>query len=145
MGPITIRMMSAKDVGAIADIDNRVLGKRRRDYWEMKVESAQARSPVPPLVAEVDGRVAGFIMGDASGWEYGVPETVGWIDTIGVHPEYQHHGVARALMEELIAHMKKVGVTKIYTLVNWRDWDMLRFFDKLGFTRGDMINLELKV
>src|SRR3990170_4917289 len=124
MGPITIRMMSAKDVGAIADIDNRVLGKRRRDYWEMKVESAQARSPVPPLVAEVDGRVAGFIMGDASGW---------------------HHGVARALMDELVTHMKKVGVTKIYTLVNWRDWDILRFFDKLGFTRGDMINLELKV
>src|SRR3972149_8866385 len=98
MGPITIRMMSAKDVGAIADIDNRVLGKRRRDYWEMKVESAQARSPIPPLVAEVDGRVVGFIMGDASGWEYGVPETVGGVDTIGIHPEYQHHGGARALM-----------------------------------------------
>ena len=48
-------------------------------------------------------------------------------------------------MDELVAHMKKVGVTKIYTLVNWRDWDMLRFFDKLKFTRGDMINLELKV
>ncbi len=88
-------------------VDPTASTKRRRDYWEMEVESAQARSPVPPLVAEVDRRVVGFIMGDASGWEYGVPETVGWIDTIGVNPEYQHHGVARALMDELVAHMKK--------------------------------------
>lgn len=145
MGPIKIRMMNAKDVNAIADIDNRVLGNRRRDYWGMKVESAQARSPVPPLVAEADGRVIGFIMGDASGWEYGVPETVGWIDTIGVDPEYQRQGVARMLAEELITHMRKVGVAKVYTLVNWHDGDMLRFFEKLGFTPGDMINLELKI
>lgn len=145
MGPIKIRMMNAKDVNAIADIDNRVLGTRRRDYWGMKVESAQARSPVPPLVAEADGRVIGFIMGDASGWEYGVPETVGWIDTISVDPEYQRQGVARMLAEELITHMRKVGVSKVYTLVSWRDGDMLRFFEKLGFMPGDMINLELKI
>ena len=145
MGPITIRMMTAKDASAIADIDNRILGTRRHDYWGMKVESAEARSPVPPLVAEVDGRVVGFIMGEASGWEYGVPETVGWIDTIGVHPEYQRHGVARLLAEELVSHMRKVGVTKVYTLVNWREWEMLRFFEKLGFERGDMMNLQLKI
>ncbi len=145
MGPITIRMMNARDVNAVAEIDNRVLGNRRRAYWGMKVESAQARSPVPPLVAEIDGHVIGFIMGDASGWEYGVPQTVGWIDTIGVDPEYQRQGVARMLAEELITHMRKVGVTKVYTLVSWRDGDMLRFFEKLGFMPGDMINLELKI
>jgi len=39
---------------------------------------------------------------------------------------------------------KKVGVDTIYTLVNWRTWDLLRFFDKMGFGRGDMINLELE-
>ncbi len=145
MGPITIRMMNAKDVNSIADIDNRVLGTRRHDYWAMKAESAQARSPIPPLVAEADGHVVGFIMGGSSGWEYGVPQTIGWIDTIGVHPEYQRHGVASLLVQELVTHMRKVGVTKVYTLVNWRDGDMLRFFDKLDFKQGDMINLELNI
>jgi hypothetical protein len=29
------------------------------------------------------GKVVGFILGDASGLEYGVPDTVGWIDAMG--------------------------------------------------------------
>ncbi|MBI4787721.1 MAG: GNAT family N-acetyltransferase [Chloroflexi bacterium] len=145
MGPITVRMMNEKDVAAIAEIDTRVLGSRRQDYWTMKMQCEHARSPVPALVAEADGHVVGFIMGAASGWEYGVPATIGWVDTLGVHPEYQGQGVASLLAQELVAHMKKVGVSKVYTLVNWRNGDMLRFFDKLGFTQGDMINLELDI
>lgn len=145
MGEITVRMMNEKDIKAIAEIDTRVIGTRRHDYWSMKAEAAKARSPIPALVAESDSRVIGFIMGAASGWEYGVPETIGWIDTIGVHPEYQRHGVASLLTKELVAHMRKVGVTRVYTLVNWRNGDLLRFFDKLGFKQGDMINLELEV
>ncbi|MFQ6079490.1 MAG: hypothetical protein ACE5NJ_10205 [Thermodesulfobacteriota bacterium] len=42
------------------------------------------------------GKVVGFILGDASEWEYGVPNTVGCIDTIAVHPCYQKNVVARA-------------------------------------------------
>jgi len=38
-----------------------------------------------------------------------------------------------------------VGVKTIYTLVNWNDWDLLQFFHAMGFTRGDLINLELKI
>jgi hypothetical protein len=30
-----------------------------------------------------EGKGVGFILGDASGGEYGVPDTRGWIDTIG--------------------------------------------------------------
>jgi hypothetical protein len=29
--------------------------------------------------------------------------------------------------------------------VNWRDWGLLQFFGAMGFQRGDMINLELKI
>ncbi|MBI5649338.1 MAG: GNAT family N-acetyltransferase [Chloroflexi bacterium] len=66
------------------------------------------------------------------------------MDSIGVLSDYQRQGVARMLVEEIISEMGKVGVRKIYTLVNWRDGDMLGFFDKLGFVPGDMINLERK-
>lgn len=145
MGPITVRMMNAQDVNAVADIENRVLGNRRHDYWAMKMEADQARSPIPLLVAECDNHVVGFVMGSSSGWEHGVPGTVGWIDSMGIAPEYQRHGAASLLVKELISYMRKVGVTKVYTLVNWRDPDMLQFFDKLGFSQGDMLNLELEV
>jgi N-acetylglutamate synthase-like GNAT family acetyltransferase len=100
---------------------------------------------VDALVAEMEGKVVGFILGNASGWEYGVPENIGWIDTIGVDPSYQKKGVVKMLIEEMINYMKKVGVDTVYTLVNWRDWGLLQFFDAMGFSRGDMINLEFKI
>jgi ribosomal protein S18 acetylase RimI-like enzyme len=97
------------------------------------------------LVAEVGEQVVGFILGDVSGWEFGVPETIGWMDTIGVDPAYQKRGVATLLAHELIKNLKALGVRTIYTLVSWDDWDLLQFFHAMGFTRGDLINLELKI
>jgi len=67
----------------------------------------------------MEGKIVGFILGDASGWEYGIPENIGWIDTI--------------------------GVDTVYTLVNWGDWTPLQFFDAMGFKRGGMINLEFTI
>ena len=37
------------------------------------MEFVEKRSPIASLVAEMDGQVVGFIIGDASGWECGVP------------------------------------------------------------------------
>ncbi len=140
-----IRIMKKEDLDKIIEIDNKVLGEERPDYWERKVEMAGKISPLPSLVAEIEEKVVGFIFGEASGWEYGVPENIGWIDTIGVDPIYQKKGIGKLLMKELLNYMKKVGVDTVYTLVNWRDWELLRFFNTIGFTRGDMINLEFKI
>lgn len=140
-----IRTMNSKDLDRIVEIDTKILGQPRPEYWEMKLELVEKRSPIASLVAEMDGGVIGFIIGDASGWEYGVPEDVGRIDTIGVDPAYQRKGIAQMLFSEMIDHLKKVGVTSIYTFVNWRDWSLLQFFDSMGFTKGGMVNLELKV
>ncbi len=46
---------------------------------------------------------------------------------------------------EMVDNLKKVGVDTIYTFANWRDWGFLQFFDAMGFQRGDMLNLELKL
>jgi ribosomal protein S18 acetylase RimI-like enzyme len=145
MERIVIRPLRSGDLDAIVDIDRKVLGKSRPEYWRTKLESTRMRSPVAPLVAEAGHQVIGFILGEASGWEYGIPETTGYIDTIGVDPRFQRRGVARELVGEMITHLRKVGVRTIYTYVNWRDGDLLRFFDKMGFHRGDMVNLELRV
>lgn len=141
----TIRIVKEEDLDGIIEIDTKVLGERRPEYWEKKVEMAGKKSPLPSLVAELEGKIVGFIFGEASGWEYGVPENIGWIDTIGVDPAYQKKGIGGLLMKELLNYMKKVGVDTVYTLVNWRDWELLRFFNAIGFTRGDMINLKFKI
>ena len=100
------------------------------------------KSPLPSLVAE--DKIVGFILGDTSGWEYGVPENTRWIDTIVVDSSGQKKA-AKLLMEEMVNYMKKVGVNTIYTFVSWRECGLLQVFDAMGFKRGDMINSELKI
>jgi GNAT superfamily N-acetyltransferase len=142
--PVKLRILTMKDVDAVSEIDFSLLGKKRREYWEGRLERS-AMSGVPSLAAEVDGRVIGFILGTASGWEYGIPENVSWIDTIGVIRDYQRKGIGRLLFKEMMSMFKKVGIDTVYVFVNWRDWDLLQFFDRMGFRRGDMINLELNI
>jgi ribosomal protein S18 acetylase RimI-like enzyme len=146
LAKLNIRPLTFGDFDSIVEIDRKVLGKARQDFWRKKIELPNARYPFSGLVAELDGKVIGLIMGEMSGWEFGIPETVGWISTIGVDPDYQHKGVARKLSDEFIRNLKGVGVSVVYTLVSWSDWDLLRFFRAMGFTRGgEMINLELKI
>ena len=143
---LNIRSLTIGDLDAIVEIDRKVLGKVRRDFWEKKIELPTPRYPSSNLVAELDGKVIGFIVGEVSGLEFGIPETVGWISTIGVDPDYQHKGVAKKLSQEFVKNLKAIGVSVVYTLVNWSDWDLLKFFRAMGFTRGgEMINLELKI
>ena len=145
MENVKIRILRYEDLNAIVEIDQKVLGENRRNYWERKLELMKNKSSQISLVAELEGKVVAFILGDVSGWEFGVPETIGWIDTIGVEPAHQKKGIATALAHELINNLRAMGVKTIYTLVSWNDWDLLQFFHAMEFTRGDMINLELKI
>ncbi len=141
---VSLKSLTSSHLEGIVEIDHRILGKRRQSFWKKKVNAAESNVLPTGVVAELDNEVIGFILGEVSGWEFGVPASVGWIDTIGVDPQYQRKGVAKALVRELIKNFRKAGVRNIYTLVNWSDWDLLQFFRRMGFTRGDMINLELK-
>jgi ribosomal protein S18 acetylase RimI-like enzyme len=146
LAKLSIRPLTIDDLDAIVEIDRKVLGQARQDYWRKEMKFPTPPYPRSGLAAEVEGRVIGFILGEVSGWEFGVPETVGWISTIGVDPDYQHRGVARRLSQEFIQNFRAFGVKVVYTLVNWSDWDLLKFYRAMGFTRGgDMINLELKI
>ncbi|OQX06627.1 MAG: GNAT family N-acetyltransferase [Desulfobacteraceae bacterium IS3] len=144
-GSPVIRPMLPSDMERIVEIDIKVLEKARPEYWEMKLELTQKHSQVSALVAELDGKVAGFIIGGVSRWEYGVPENIGWIDTIGIDPEHQKKGLAKLLFSEMKNTLKKQGVVTVITFVNRRDWRLLKFFNSLGFQPGDMTNLELDI
>jgi ribosomal protein S18 acetylase RimI-like enzyme len=143
---LAVRQLKKDDLDYIVDIDTKVLGETRRDYWVTKIiKQADTRPIDASLVSEIDGKVVGFILGEVSGWEFKVPNNIGWIDTIGIDPDYQNRGIAKVLANALITNLKRYDVDTIYTLVNWNDWDLLQFFHAMGFSRGDMINLVLKV
>lgn len=161
MNEVKIRVLSENDLDAVVEIDKKVLGKERRAFWRRKVAYADVY-PRPALVAELDEKVIGFIMGYVSGWEFGVPDTVGWIDTLGVDPAYQRRGVGKALFNALIENFKRSGrektsgvdtaenppiegVNVVYTLANWNNWDLVKFYHAMGFKKGEMLNLKLEI
>ncbi len=142
-----MRVMKSNDLDAIVAIDELVSKQRRSEYYERKIESV-VNSPHninTSLVAEVDGKIVGFVMGDVYFGEFGIPEASATIDTIGVHPDCQNRGVAHDLMDQFLTNMKAVGVKRIYTLVNWNDFALEHFFESHKFQPSRRINLELQL
>lgn len=141
---LKIRTISRADLPAIVEIDARASGRPRPDYYQAKLDRAtdSARQLVVSLAAEYEGRVVGFMIGEAYMGEFGIPETTASIDTVGVDPALRQAGVARALMEEFVTTARKAGIERVQTLVHWNDHDLLRFFDSMGFTPARTLNLE---
>jgi len=147
MNKVEIRTLQQGDFDAVVKIDEKVFRQSRPEYYESKFTRAldEKNRVVTSLVAVTDGQVVGFVMGELFLGEYGIPETTATLDTIGIHPDYQRKEVGKQLMDEFLAHLRKAGVERINTLVNWNDWQMIRFFNAGGFEPAKTINLELKL
>lgn len=142
-----IRPLREEDYEAIVEIDTRAAGRPRHEYIGRKFEHAiqSAGQLGTSYVAVQDGRVVGFVMGAVYLGEYGIPADTATIDTIGVHPDAEGGGVARALMREFISHCQSAGVRQIHTLVDWTEEHLLRFFDHMGFAPARTLCLEMKL
>ncbi len=145
---IHIRLMKADDFDAIVGIDEKVLKTSRPEYYKMKFEKLfETKDYLPAsLVAEQeDGTVVGFVMGEIYMGEYGIFQEEASLDTIGVDPDNQYKGIGEQLINEFIDHLKKVGVQKINTLVDWNDSKLIHFFSANKFSPSKTINLERRL
>lgn len=136
---VYVRNLEKNDLASFVDIEERVTGIARRQYWEKRIEMSEAIRPHwTSLVAEVDNRVVGFLLGRAGELEFGLPGTVAWIEIIGVDPAYRRQGIARALLEQFTSSAEDHGVKTIFTLVDNGKTEMKEFFGRLGFAQGKM-------
>jgi len=143
---IEIRPMKEGDLEAITAIDMMYFGMSRPDYYREKLSAATRGAGInTSLVAEADGRLVGFIMGQLYTGEFGIPETTANLDTIGVHPMAGGKGVAKKLIEQFSDQMEKLGVTTIHTVVDWNNKNLLIFFHRAGFVPSKRISLELNL
>jgi ribosomal protein S18 acetylase RimI-like enzyme len=142
---IKIRLMKVDDFDAVVGIDLKVLKASRPEYYEMKFEKLFGSNDYLPasLVAEEeDGTVVGFVMGEIYMGEYGIFHEEATLDTIGVDPDYQNKGIGERLINEFMDHLRKLGVRKINTLVDWNDSRLIHFFSANQFSPSKTINLE---
>ncbi len=143
---LVIRPLQANDFDDLVHLDSVLLGsQKRREYWEKKFAVFRLRHPNLSLVAVRDGRLIGYVMGNISGWEFGVSAGIGWIELVGVHPDEQRRGVARKMVEELLHQFKTLEVKTVYTMVKTEDKQIRNLFKSLGFEEGHMVQLEKKL
>lgn len=143
---IEIRIIRNSDFKDVVEIDRLLFGIARPGFFRKKIDMANEKEDyiTTSRVAVIDSKVVGFIMGDLYLGEFGIPENTASIDVIGVHPDYQKRGVAKALMDNLKSELKKMNVEKVITWVEWNDWDLMQFFASSGFEPGGAVNLKFE-
>lgn len=144
MENIRIRQLLPSDINSIIEIDEKITGKPNEAYWEAKLANYLSREPGACLAALAGEKVIGFVLGDVRGWEYAVPFS-GWLEVIGVHPDYRGLQIGKMLIEALLAYFRSKKVTTIHTMVNWNEGELVDYFRAHGFERGEYINLTKKL
>jgi len=101
--------MTELDIESIAQIDERVSGRYRPEVWEDRAAYYIRRDPDSSQVAELDGSVVGFMMGEVRGGEFGMNEPTGWVEFFGVDPSARGRSLGRLLLEALLARAGRSG------------------------------------
>jgi len=131
---IDVRTLRAEDLNDIVRIDQGITGRRREAYIRELVGEAMTDSAVRvSLVARVDGIAAGFVMARTDFGDFGRAEPVAVLDTIGVDPDYSHHGVGHALLSQLFVNLEGLRVERVETSVARENFGLLGFLYDVGF------------
>jgi ribosomal protein S18 acetylase RimI-like enzyme len=131
--PVRVRQLEDTDIGGITALDEKIGGEYRPEIWERRIGYYLRRDPEALLVAEVDGRLAGFMLGEVRSGEFGLEEPTGWIEVMGVDPDLRGQAIGRRLAERMLNHFQSQGASSVRTLVDETMTEIVGFFDSLGF------------
>lgn len=93
------------------------------------------------FIATFEGFLVGFILARI---EYlGIPiKEVCIIHAVAVEPKYQGQGIGSILVNELKSACERKGIPTIRAFVSENDNKLMDYFERLGFHRSEIINLE---
>jgi ribosomal protein S18 acetylase RimI-like enzyme len=140
---LLVRPARAADLDAVTALEAVTSGTFKPEYWR-EIFARLVLSPSAGgflLVAEVDGAIAGFIVGEVRAWEFGSPPS-GWISAVNVEPRVREHGVGSALFEAACTQFKRARVNVVRTMVARSEKTTMSFFRSQGMTSGPYIELE---
>jgi ribosomal protein S18 acetylase RimI-like enzyme len=138
-GALNLRRMTRSDIDAVLDIDRKIGGGRGLITYRDMVAVDPGGALDLSFVAEVGGKVAGFILARLT--YVGVPFVeIAVIQAIVVDPDYQRQGIASRLVNALLGYCHAEGINTIRAVSDERNADLKRFFQRLGFRRSELIN-----
>jgi len=128
---ITIREFRMKDyddvvrLWAEAGIHYKPNGRESRSRMEKELKTGQALF----LVAEVDKRIAGVVLGTHDGRK-------GWINRLAVAEECRRQNIASKLVTAVETRLKEQGIDVIACLIESENSISRTFFSKIGYTKA---------
>lgn len=90
------------------------------------------------FVAETDRRVIGTVMAGYDGHR-------GWIYSISVHPDYQHHGIGSRLLASALEKLDSLGCLKVNLQILAENEAVIKFYQANGFEIEPRISMGKKL
>jgi ribosomal protein S18 acetylase RimI-like enzyme len=143
-GAVVVRNLRPSDLDAVIALDAKNVGRRREDYFRVKLQQNLVETGIKvSLAAEADGVFAGFLLARVYYGEFGQTEPVAVLDTIDVHPAFRGKGVGAALLAQLRTNLSGLGVPSLRTEVGWDELPLIGFFQHEGFRPAARLCLDL--
>ena len=141
MQNLIIRNLKVGDSKDISRIQESITKEKDTiDYHKIVQEEVKKDNSVN-VVAELDGRVVGFIITYLLHGGFGL-ERSAWIGLFGVEPKYMGSGIGKRMAKKVFDELKRMNIENVFTSVKWDSFDILSFFKSLGFDRCQFINLK---
>ena len=122
---IRLEMMTDAHVGQVAELEKICFS----DPWSEKSVASELKNPLSLWLVAVDGnRVAGYIGSQSVEGEADVMN-------VAVHPDYRRQGIARRLVEGLVAALKEKGVYSLALEVRASNAPAISLYERLGFSQ----------
>ena len=101
----------------------------QRDAWPwIDVLVALTFPQTVRIKAEADGRIVGFVIGDRR------QRKIGWVASIGVHPEYRRKGIGKLLLD---ACEEELAMPKIRLVLRPSNKAAMHLYGVAGYNQVD--------
>lgn len=104
--------------------------------WNNAYRDIQRKLDVQPeffLVGCFADRIIATVMAGYDGHR-------GWINYLAVHPDHQHAGIGRRMMDEAEIRLRTTGCPKINLQVRRTNSNVIEFYKKIGYKLDDVLS-----
>lgn len=114
----TIRPYEPRDEAALVEVWCKALwcDPITVETWRAKILLDPNFDPNSCLVAEIDERARGFVLGltrQVPFFNDGLEPEMAWITAMGVDPDFQHQGVGSALLSGVLGRLRDLGRSRV--------------------------------
>lgn len=144
---VKIRTLKVVDLEEVVRIDTLHTGEATADYWQRVFEEYLGRAGRTKTIGigidDEDG-LAAYLFGEVRAAEFG-SSACGWVFAVGVDREHLRRRFASLLLADAVKRFRKLGMTKVRTMVARADVPVLSFFRSSGFIGGPYVQLEMDI